>query len=114
MRSAACLVLPSVWYENFPRVLVEAFACGLPVIASRLGAMADLIEEGVTGLLFEPGDAAQLAERLAWARANPGRMRRMGANARAEYELKYTPEVNFAQLGAIYQEVLKESRGRRH
>jgi glycosyltransferase involved in cell wall biosynthesis len=113
MRGAACLVLPSVWYENFPRVLVEAFACGLPVIASRLGAMADLIEEGVTGLLFEPGDATQLAERLAWARANPGRMRRMGANARAEYERKYTPEVNFAQLQAIYREVLKESQARR-
>jgi glycosyltransferase involved in cell wall biosynthesis len=113
MRTAGCLVLPSVWYENFPRVLVEAFACGLPVVASRLGAMADLIEEGVTGLLFEPGDAAQLAERLAWAQANPERMHRMGANARAEYELKYTPEVNFAQLQAIYREVLKDSQGRR-
>jgi len=109
MRGAACLVLPSVWYENFPRVLVEAFACGLPVIASRLGAMADLVEEGVTGLLFEPGDARQLAERLAWARAHPERMRRMGANARAEYERKYTPEVNFAQLQAIYRDVLRES-----
>jgi len=111
MRGATCLVLPSVWYENFPRVLVEAFACGLPVIASRLGAMADLVEEGVTGLLFEPGDAVQLGERLAWAQAHPERMRRMGANARAEYERKYTPEVNFAQLQAIYREVLRESPG---
>jgi glycosyltransferase involved in cell wall biosynthesis len=107
MRGAACLVLPSVWYENFPRVLVEAFACGLPVIASRLGAMADLIDEGVTGLLFEPGNAAELAQRLQWARDNPERMRRMGAQAREQYERKYTPEVNFSQLLAIYHGVLK-------
>lgn len=107
MRGAACLVLPSVWYENFPRVLVEAFACGLPVIASRLGAMADLVEEGVTGLLFEPGNAAELAQRLQWARENPERMRRMGTQAREQYERKYTPEVNFSQLLAIYHGVLK-------
>ncbi|HEY4374007.1 MAG TPA: glycosyltransferase [Burkholderiales bacterium] len=106
MRAAQFLLLPSVWYENFPRVLVEAFACGLPVVASRLGAMAELVEEGVTGLLFNPGDARDLAEKLAWAQQNPQRMRRMGAAARQVYEGNYTSAANFRQLRAIYQDAL--------
>jgi len=109
MRTAAFLLLPSIWYENFPRVLVEAFACGLPVIASRLGAMAELIEEGVTGLLFAPGDARDLADKLAWAQAHPESMRRMGKSAREVYERNYTSAVNFAQLSAIYREAMTPS-----
>ena len=110
MREAACLVLPSLWYENFPRVLVEAYACGLPVIASRLGALADLVEDGVTGLHFAPGDAADLARKLAWADAHPEQMRRMGAAARREYEGKYTSRINYSQLTAIYAAARGECR----
>lgn len=106
MRAAQCLVLPSVWYENFPRVLVEAFACGLPVVASRLGAMAELVEEGVTGLLFTPGDARELADKLAWARAHPQRMLRMGVAARQTYERHYTSAANFRQLLKIYRDAM--------
>jgi glycosyltransferase involved in cell wall biosynthesis len=106
MQSATFLVMPSIWYENFPRTLVEAFACGLPVIASRLGAMAELIEEGQTGLLFEPGNAVDLALTLAWAERHPDQMRRMGAAARRVYEERYTPETNREQLLAIYRDAL--------
>ncbi len=106
MSSAIALVLPSIWYENFPRTLVEAFACGLPVIASRLGAMAELIEDGRTGLLFTPGDAADLASKMAWAQAHPDEMRTMGGRARQEYEAKYTPETNYRQLLAIYDDAI--------
>ncbi|MDB5805465.1 MAG: transferase [Betaproteobacteria bacterium] len=106
MRGAACLVLPSIWYENFPRVLVEAFACGLPVIASRLGAMAELIEDGVSGLLFTPADARDFADKLAWAQAHPEQMRRMGEAAREVYLRNYTSRANFAQLSAIYRDAL--------
>ncbi len=59
MCQAMALVLPSICYENFPRTLAEAFGCGLPVIASRIGALAVLVEDGVTGLLFEPGNAQE-------------------------------------------------------
>ena len=55
MQSASFLVLPSLWYEGFPRTIVEAFASGTPVLASRLGAMSEVIQDGVTGLLFTPG-----------------------------------------------------------
>lgn len=110
MWQASYLVLPSLWYENFPRTVVEAFAHGLPVIASRLGAMAELIEHGRTGLLFEPGSAQDLARHLAWAEAFPKKMRAMGQNARAEYEAKYTPEKNYERLMEIYENAMAEMR----
>jgi glycosyltransferase involved in cell wall biosynthesis len=102
MARARALVLPSIWYENFPRTLVEAFAAGLPVIASRIGALAELVVDGQTGLLFEPGDAAALADRMRWAAANGPEMARMGARAREVFEAHYTPEQNHRQLMAIY------------
>jgi len=105
MQRATYLLMPSIWYENFPLTLVEAFACGLPVIASRIGAMADLIEDGRSGLLFEPGSAEDLAKKIVWAEANPEEMIEMGKHARNEYEAKYTPERNFEQLMAIYNGV---------
>jgi glycosyltransferase involved in cell wall biosynthesis len=106
MRAAACLVMPSVWFECFPRTLVEAFACGLPVVASRVGALEELVEHGRTGLLFEPGSGEALARALRWALAHPERMREMGANARAEYEARYAPARNHEQLMAIYADAL--------
>jgi glycosyltransferase involved in cell wall biosynthesis len=106
MQSAAYLIMPSIWYENFPLTLVEAFASGLPVIASRLGAMADLIEDGKTGLLFDPGSAEDLAKKIVWAETYPQAMLEMGRNARLEYEAKYTSEHNFSQLMAIYTEAI--------
>ncbi|HEY0841823.1 glycosyltransferase [Methylotenera sp.] len=110
MRSASYLVMPSIWYENFPRTLVEAFACGLPVIASRLGAMAELIDDGFTGLLFEPGNAKDLAEKMQWADSHPEEMLKMGREARWEYETKYTSAINFKQLMAIYKDAIDAHR----
>jgi glycosyltransferase involved in cell wall biosynthesis len=110
MAKAAYLVMPSIWYENFPRTLVEAFACGLPVIASRLGAMAELVRDGETGLLFDPGNADDLAVKMRWADSHPEAMRRMGEAARAEYEARYTSETNFSLLMAIYQDAIQDYR----
>jgi glycosyltransferase involved in cell wall biosynthesis len=110
MRAAACLVMPSVWFECFPRALVEAFACGLPVIASRVGALEELIEHGRTGLLFEPGSPPALAEALEWARLHPGAMRAMGLNARAQYEQRYSPQRNYEELMRIYEDAIGDFR----
>ena len=104
MRRAAFLVVPSEWYEGFGLVIAEAFACSLPVVASRLGAMRELIEDGVTGLHFQPGDPADLAAKVRWAAENPSDMRRMGENARRVYEDNYTPESNYRHLMAIYDD----------
>ncbi len=106
MQRAAYLLMPSICYENFPLALVEAFACGLPVIASRMGAMAELIEDGRTGLLFEPSSAEDLAKKIVWAEANPEAMLAIGKHARNEYEAKYTSERNYQQLMAIYIEAI--------
>lgn len=110
MCRASYLLLPSLCYENFPRTVVEAFACGLPVIASRSGPMMELIDEGRTGLFFETGSAAGLADKIAWAEAHPEAMRRMGDNARRAYEAKFTPQENYRQLMAIYGNAMEESR----
>lgn len=102
MRRSAYLVMPSICYEQFPRTLVEALACGLPVIASRLGPLAELVEDGRTGLLFDPGSARDLAEKIRFAESNPNMMRQMGHNARGEYEARYTPQRNHEQLMEVY------------
>ena len=106
MSQAMALVLPSIWYENFPRTLVEAFGCGLPVIASRIGALAELVQDGITGLLFEPGNARDLSDKMRWAQAYPAQMAKMGRNARALYEAEFTAERNYAQLMQIYKDAV--------
>lgn len=110
MERAVALVIPSIWYENFPRTIVEAFAAGLPVISSRIGALEDIVTDGETGLLFEPGNPRDLAEKMAWAMANPEKMAEMGRKARAKYEAEFTPEKNYQQLMAIYKDVIEEQR----
>ena len=103
MGRAVALLLPSLSFENFPMTVVEAYAAGLPVIASRIGSLAELVQHGETGLLFRPGDAADLAATMQWASSHPGEMAAMGTNARALYEMKYTPQANYRQLIDIYE-----------
>ncbi|WP_290764616.1 glycosyltransferase family 4 protein [Aquabacterium sp.] len=105
MRRSLYMVVPSIWFENFPRTIVEAFSVGLPVIASRIGALAELIEDGVTGLLVEPHDPRDLANKMAWAEAHPDAMLAMGRQAHARYRACYAPDVNLAELLAIYRGV---------
>ena len=90
MRRALFVVVPSVCYENFPLTIVEAFACGTPVLASRLGAMAELVEDGRTGRLFAAGDAADLAAAMEWLTSHPAECAAMGRAARLVFEERYT------------------------
>jgi glycosyltransferase involved in cell wall biosynthesis len=106
MKRARFLVLPSEWYEGLPLTIAEAFACGVPVIASRIGSITELVEDGRTGLHFTPGDAADLAAKVEWAWTHPKEMEEMGRAARREYEAKYTPEVNYQYLMEIFQRAI--------
>lgn len=110
MHNAICLVFPSIWYEAFPLTIAEAFASGLPVLTSKLGAMAEIIEDGVTGLHFEVGDSASLVDKIKWVSNHPEIMMSMGNNARNIYDLKYTPKANYQQLMGIYQEVINKNK----
>ena len=111
---AACLVMPSIWYETFGRTIIEAYAKGTPVVASRLGAMAELVHDGRTGLLFEPGNPADLALKIHSLLGNPERSAEMRIAARREYKEKYTAETNYRMLMRIYEEAAAGSRLKVH
>ena len=102
MESARCLVVPSLCYETFGLSVVEAFSCGLPVIAARIGSLAEIVRDGVTGLHFEPGSTEDLAAKVEWAWEHPKEISQMGRNARAEFEAKYEPQKNYKMLMEIY------------
>ncbi|MCW5876369.1 MAG: glycosyltransferase family 4 protein [Anaerolineales bacterium] len=111
MGSARALVFPSVCYEGMPRSILEAFAAGLPVIASKLGAMQEMIHDGHTGIHFEAGNPQDLTKKINWALAQPSLLSEMGSQARSEYESKYTPKANYGLLMDIYQQALESNRG---
>jgi glycosyltransferase involved in cell wall biosynthesis len=111
MRTAAALLFPSVWYEGMPLTLIEAFAAGLPVIASRLGAMAAMVADGRTGILVAPGNAGALAEAITRAATDGPGLAAMGAAARADYVETYSPGPNYARLADIYRAAVARRRG---
>jgi glycosyltransferase involved in cell wall biosynthesis len=102
---AAFLVMPSLWYETFGRTIVEAYAKQTPVVASRHGAIAELVEDGVTGMLFEPGNASELAAKAAalWRHPNLPAIRRA---ARETFERRYQADANYQQLMQIYRRAM--------
>ncbi len=110
LRGAVAMVLPSVWYEGFPMSVLEAYATGTPVIASGIGSLGEVVKDGVTGLLVRPGDAEGLADRLRWADSHRDEMRRMGSNARAEYETRYRGGAHLVGLLSTYERLITAAR----
>ncbi len=104
MRAATAVVMPSRWYENQPITVLEAYACGVPVVGTALGGLPELIEDGVTGALVPAGDARALAAALGAMLASPGRALAMGQAAR-QYALRnLSPANHLERLGALYAE----------
>jgi glycosyltransferase involved in cell wall biosynthesis len=112
MAASLAVVFPSLWYEGMPMTVLEAFAAGLPVIAARRGAAAVMVEDGVTGLTFDPGNAAGLAAGLAWAQAHPTEMAAFGRAARGRFLAAYTAEANHRRLLEIYEAALARAARR--
>jgi glycosyltransferase involved in cell wall biosynthesis len=107
-QNARFLVLPSEgYYESFGLVAIEGYAHAVPVLASRIGVMTEIIEDGVTGLHFNPGDAEDLAAKAQWLWDRPDEAHRLGRQARTRYEQNYTPERNYHMLMSIYQDTAK-------
>jgi glycosyltransferase involved in cell wall biosynthesis len=111
MQDAHVLLFPSLFYETFGLVIVEAYAVGLPVIAADGGSAASLVASGRTGLLFRRGDAADLAAQVAWLWGHPEEHAAMRLAARHEFQQQYTGEHNYRMLMDIY--ALAESRAAR-
>ena len=97
------IVLCSIWYEGFPMILVEAMLRGRPVIASRLGGISEVVDDGVTGLLFEAGNTEDLAEKIQYLWDNPELCRKMGEAGREKALREYTPDVYYERLMDMYQ-----------
>lgn len=112
MKDARVVIVPSVCFEIGPLTVLEAFAAGTPVIASDLGSMAERVAHGRNGFLFRPGDSEDLARQVRWAFEHPEEMREMRANARREYEEKYTAERSYRALMAIYEMAIENSQRR--
>jgi glycosyltransferase involved in cell wall biosynthesis len=104
MRDASFLVFPSRLYEGCPVTLVQAFATGLPVVASRHGSIGEIVADGATGWHVQPGDLSSIVTAVERAIANQGERERRGAQARAEFVAKYTAEANYRTLMAIYSD----------
>jgi glycosyltransferase involved in cell wall biosynthesis len=109
LRDAACLVFPSECYETFGRVIAEAFATATPVVAAGHGSAAELVTDGVTGLHFRPGDASDLAATVSRLFSHPEVLAGMRPAARNEFETRFTADVNYRSLMAIYERAIGRS-----
>lgn len=108
--SAMFLICPSEWYETFGLVVIEAFAKGTPVLTSKIGALAELVENGRTGLHFNPGDLDDMVEKIKWAISNQDQLKKMRRNARTEFEHRYTRVRNYETLMKIYRAASSRSQ----
>lgn len=102
IRGSMAVIVPSRWYENQPYAVVEAFAYGKPVIGTQLGGIAELIDDGVNGLLFKPDDPADLADKLRRVLENPGDLSQMGHAARMKAERCFNPGNHYDRIVEIY------------
>jgi len=107
IQQASAIVVPSQSYETFGRVVIEGFACGRPAFVSDLGALPELVQDGVTGFKIPPYSPAAWAERLRWAGEHPNDLAAMGQRGRQQYQQQYTPQANCQQLMEIYRWVQK-------
>lgn len=105
VRRAIAVVVPSRCYETFGLTAAEAYAMATPVIGSALGAIGEIVQEGMTGLHFESGNPVVLAKKIRWALTHEPEMRVMGRTAWAHYERNFTPDAHYRALMELYGEV---------
>nr|WP_217484703.1 glycosyltransferase family 4 protein [Paenibacillus polymyxa] len=107
MSRAMYVMVPSIWYEGFPMTIVESYSVGTPILCSRIGALEEIVEDGVTGFHFQHDDLENIKTviRRAVAYENYAAMRQKVAE---NYAAHYTEEVNVKQLLAIYSEAMEE------
>lgn len=113
VRSAAVVAVPSRWHENQPMAVLEAFACGVPVVATDLGGLPELVEPGVDGAVVAADEPAPLAEALRDIVADPERAYRMGRAGRAKVARRFAPDRHLARIRELYAEAAQTQPTRR-
>jgi len=104
------IVLPSTWFEGFPMVLAEAMLRGKPIVCSRIGGLPEIVDDGVTGLLFEPGNVEELAEKVRCLWDSPDLCRKMGQAGREKALREYSPDRYYERLMHVYQKAIALGR----
>ncbi|WP_322490447.1 glycosyltransferase family 4 protein [Chloroflexus sp.] len=107
LRQAMVVIVPSVWYEGFTVAILESMASGTPVLASNIGSLPFIVEDGKSGVLFRPGDSQDLRQKLEWLLARPQQALAMGLYARSVVEQRYTALAHYNTLMEIYNSVIK-------
>ncbi|CAN7441683.1 glycosyltransferase [Devosia sp. LjRoot16] len=112
MHAAACLIMPSRWYEGLPLTAIEAFSLGLPIICSRIGSLSEIVEHDSNGWHFETNNAVELAARARRCFSHPELLSKAGDEARASFERTYTGERNLEMLSRIYKKAIASAKSR--
>jgi glycosyltransferase involved in cell wall biosynthesis len=105
-KSSRFSVVCSIWYEGFPSTILEPMMMGKPVICANIGGLSEIVEDGVTGLLFKPGDARDLSRKIELLWNNPSLCRQLGQTGRAKALDEYSAEKYYARLMEVYEQVL--------
>lgn len=107
IQNARFLILPSEgYYETFGIVIIEAYARGIPVVASNIGVLPELVSDRQTGLLFESGDSRDLADKAGWLWNHPIEARKMGENGLSTYKERFTEEHCYQTLIQVYERLI--------
>lgn len=100
---ATCVVCPAIWYENMPNTVIEAYAYGKPVVASRIGSLAEIVVDGKTGMLFRMKDAEDMAEKLQKFVLDDSLSERLGRQAREKCERDYNEQLHMNKVISLLQ-----------
>jgi glycosyltransferase involved in cell wall biosynthesis len=110
VRDASFIIVPSEWYENNPLTIIEAYSFGKPVIGARIGGIPEIVEENVTGYLFEPGNKSELGKQMQFANnLSDVEYSEMSKNARSFAEKYFSPDEHYNSLITIYKDVINSN-----
>jgi glycosyltransferase involved in cell wall biosynthesis len=104
------VVVPSQWYEGFPNVIVQAMMMARPVICSAIGGLPDIVEDGRTGLLFDPNNVAELAQKIRFLYTRSGLCRQMGIAGREKALREYSRDACYGHLMVAFRKAVNRKR----
>ncbi len=113
-KKSRSVILPVIWYDNLPNVALEAMIYSKPILASNIGSLKEIVKDNYNGLLFEPGDIAQIKHKIQILFNNTELCKKLGKNSYHEAKNKYTPENHYNKLIDLFEKSLKEAKKWKH